>query len=113
MGYLLRLRVIFGFLILLTALSYASESVHAQPGQTQQVWVTMHTAVIDDYCTPCIISERLLKENKVEFKKVLEPLGPWPWFVLTDSRGNQVTLKGQLSQTDIDSIKRGEFPARR
>jgi len=84
-----------------------------QPPQPQQLWVTMHTAPIDDYCTPCIVSERLLKQSNVEFKKVLEPLGPWPWFKLTDSKGNQVTLKGQLTQSDIDSIKRGEFPSRR
>ncbi len=81
----------------------------AQP----QLWVTMHTAPIDDYCPPCIASEMLLKNSGVEFKKVLEPMGPWPWFQLTDSGGNQRTIRGGLSQEDVDAIKRGEFPKRR
>ena len=83
-----------------------------EPPVAQQLWVTMHTAPIDDYCAPCIASEKLLKAGNVEFKKVLEPMGPWPWFQLTDSRGNQKVLRGGLSEADVASIKRGEFPNR-
>ena len=78
----------------------------------QQLWVTMHTAPIDDYCAPCIASEKLLKQHEVDFKKVLEPLGPWPWFLLTDSNGNQKRIRGALSKEDVLAIKRGEFPKR-
>ena len=78
----------------------------------QQLWVTMHTAPIEDYCAPCIASEKLLREEHVEFKKVLEPMGPWPWFQLTDSSGNQRRIKGALSKQDVQAIKRGEFPRR-
>lgn len=91
-----------------TACAQDSAAPAAEP-----LWVTMHTAPIDDYCPPCIASEKLLKDSGVEFKKVLEPMGPWPWFQLTDSRGNQRTLRGGLSQEDVDAIKRGEFPKRR
>jgi len=86
----------------------------AQVSETapQQLWVTMHTAPIEDYCAPCIASEKLLKDEHVEFKKVLEPMGPWPWFQLTDSRGNQKRLKGALSKEDVHAIKLGEFPRR-
>jgi hypothetical protein len=84
----------------------------ASHGADRQLWVTMHTASIDNYCTPCIISERLLKEAHVEFTKVLEPMGPWPWFQLTDSQGNQRRLDGALSKEDIEAIQRGEFPER-
>jgi hypothetical protein len=72
----------------------------------------MHTTTIDNYCAPCIASERLLKDSRVEFTKVLEPLGPWPWFQLTDNQGNQKRIEGMLTQEDIDAIKRGEFPER-
>ena len=102
---------------LICSMGFAITLVQAQApaageAGSQQLWVTMHTAPIDDYCPPCIASERLLKEAHVEFKKVLEPLGPWPWFQLTDSRGNQRTLRGALSQSDVELIKRGEFPNR-
>jgi|GEM_PF-1930797 len=78
----------------------------------RQLWVTMHTTTLEEYCTPCILSERLLKEANVQFKKVLEPMGPWPWFQLTDDKGNQCRLNGGLTQEDVDAIKRGEFPER-
>lgn len=75
-----------------------------------QVYITMHSAPIDDYCGPCINSERLLKEAKLEYRKILEPLGPWPWFKFTDMRGNQSTVRGGLNQSDIQLAKKGELP---
>jgi hypothetical protein len=101
--------------VILSALSLppdaSAQATGGQPTPTQ-LWVTMHTAPIDDYCAPCIASEKLLKESNVEFSKVLEPMGPWPWFKLTDSRGNQKTIRGALTKEDVDAIKRGEFPKR-
>lgn len=96
------------------ALTTSSLTASAQGSETgpQQLWVTMHTAPIEDYCAPCIASEKLLKDANVEFKKVLEPMGPWPWFQLTDSRGNQKRIKGALTKEDVQAIKRGEFPRR-
>jgi len=34
----------------------------------------------------------MLKEAKLSYRKILEPLGLWPWFKLTDARGNQSTV---------------------
>lgn len=99
--------------VALAALSNLGDaSAQAAGAQPTQLWVTMHSAPIDDYCAPCIASEKLLKESNVEFSKVLEPMGPWPWFKLTDSRGNQKTIRGALTKEDVDAIKRGEFPKR-
>ncbi len=96
----------------LTAVPAGAHAQEAEATTAQQLWVTMHTAPIDDYCAPCIASEKLLKQHQVEFKKVLEPLGPWPWFLLTDSSGNQKRIRGALSKEDVLTIKRGEFPKR-
>jgi hypothetical protein len=96
---------------LLTFARVAAAQSSTDPA-SHQLWVTMHTAPIEDYCAPCIASEKLLKDEHVEFKKVLEPMGPWPWFQLTDSRGNQKRIKGALSKEDVQAIKRGEFPRR-
>lgn len=74
------------------------------------LFITMHTAPMDNYCPPCMASEKLLKEAHLEFKKVLEPMGPWPWFLLTDRVGNQRILRGGLTQDDIEKIKVGEWP---
>ena len=78
----------------------------------QQLYVTMHSAPIDDYCAPCITSERFLKEAQVSYRKILEPMGPWPWFTLTDQSGNQRTVQGGLSQDDVQAIKEGRWPRR-
>jgi hypothetical protein len=77
-----------------------------------QLYITMHSAPIDDYCPPCIASEKLLKAAGLDYRKVLEPLGPWPWFQLTDSSGNQRRLAGGLTSDDIAKIKKGEWPTR-
>lgn len=77
-----------------------------------QLYITMHSAPIDDYCPPCIASEKLLKEAGLDYRKVLEPLGPWPWFQFTDSQGNQRRLAGGLTGDDINRIKKGEWPQR-
>jgi hypothetical protein len=58
-------------------------------------------------------SEKLLKEANLEFRKILEPLGPWPWFKFTDSQGNQSTVRGGLQQEDIEQIQKGELPKNR
>jgi hypothetical protein len=76
----------------------------------KKIYITMHTAPIDNFCPPCMASEKLLKEAGVEFKKVLEPMGPWPWFVLVDERGNQRTIRRGLKEDDITALKNGEFP---
>lgn len=72
----------------------------------------MHTAPIDNYCAPCIASEKLLKDSGLEYRKILEPQGPWPWFQLTDVQGNQRKLSGALQEHDIERIKKGEWPER-
>lgn len=101
--------IFFSVLIMaIAALACPAES----HGENRQLWITMHTASIDNYCGPCIISERLLEEAHVEFTKVLEPMGPWPWFQLTDTQGNQRRLNGALTKEDIEAIQRGEFPER-
>ncbi len=95
---------------------FAQAAGAIQGGQQQavaQLYVTMHSAPIDDYCAPCITSERLLKEANVTYRKILEPMGPWPWFKLTDQAGNQRTIHGGLSQADVDAIKNGQWPQRR
>ena len=81
--------------------------------KAEQLYVTMHTAPIDNYCTPCIISEKRLKDAKVAFRKILEPEGPWPWFKLTDAQGNQKVIRGVLSEQDVELIKQGKFPPNR
>lgn len=87
---------------------------HGQGEPTpEQVYITMHSAPIDDYCGPCIASEKMLKEAKLEYRKVLEPLGPWPWFKFTDARGNQSTVRGGLQPDDIEHAKKGELPRNR
>ena len=87
---------------------------HAQSATpSPQVYITMHTAPIDDYCAACMNSEKLLKEANLEFRKILEPLGPWPWFKFTDSQGNQSTVRGGLQQEDIEQIQKGELPKNR
>jgi len=67
---------------------------------------------MDNYCPPCMASEKLLRTAGIEFKKILEPMGPWPWFVLVDERGNQRTIRRGLKDEDIASLKKGEFPGR-
>lgn len=96
-------------LVILTASAYAQGT---QVAAQQQLWVTMHTAPMEDYCAACIVSEKLLREGQVEFRKVLEPMGPWPWFQLTDCQGNQKRVKGALSKEDVQAIKLGQFPKR-
>ena len=81
--------------------------------EAEQLYVTMHTAPIDNYCTPCIISEKRLKEADVAFRKILEPEGPWPWFKLTDEQGNQKVIRGTLTEQDVELIKQGKFPPNR
>ncbi|MFN5063261.1 MAG: hypothetical protein ACK5GN_10475 [Pseudomonadota bacterium] len=98
-------------LILTFSLLIAVLDSHAQNDTvTAQVYITMHTAPIDDYCAPCIASEKMLKEAQLTYRKVLEPLGPWPWFKFTDARGNQSTVRGSLNNDDITRIKKGELP---
>lgn len=101
------------FLLLLLSLCAATLSSYAVAQEAPSagaLYVTMHTAPIDNYCAPCMASEKLLKQAGIEFRKVLEPEGPWPWFQLTDSRGNQRRLSGGLSTDDIERIKKGEWP---
>jgi hypothetical protein len=76
----------------------------------KKIYITMHTAPIDNFCPPCMASEKLLKAAGIEFKKILEPMGPWPWFVLVDERGNQRTIRRGLKEDDITALKNGEFP---
>ena len=95
-------------LALLLTLSFSfSATAQNAPAQT---YITMHSAPIDDYCGPCITSERLLKEAKLEYRKILEPLGPWPWFKFTDAQGNQSTVRGGLNENDIQLANKGELP---
>jgi hypothetical protein len=100
-------------LLLLTASATCPHGVFAQEAPTaNQLYITMHSAPIDDYCPPCVASEKLLKQAGLEYRKVLEPLGPWPWFQFTDSRGNQRRLAGGLTSDDVARIKKGEWPQR-
>ena len=81
-------------------------------GDPTPLYITMHTAPIDNYCAPCMASEKLLKAAGLEFRKILEPQGPWPWFQLTDSQGNQRRLSGAVTEEDIERIKKGQWPER-
>lgn len=76
----------------------------------EQLHITMHTAPIEDYCTPCIVSKERLKRAGLKFRVILEPEGPWPWFKLTDQQGNQKTIHGTLTEQDVEKIKQGKFP---
>lgn len=96
-------------LVAITA--FSARCVFAEtPATSSPLYVTMHTAPIDNYCAPCMASEKLLKESGIEYRKILEPEGPWPWFQLTDSQGNQRRLSGSMSADDIERIKKGEWP---
>jgi hypothetical protein len=101
------------FLCGLAALVTQTNAAWSQtaPAPTQ-LYITMHSAPIDDYCPPCIASEKLLKAAGLDYRKVLEPLGPWPWFQFTDASGNQRRLAGGLTSEDIARIKKGEWPTR-
>ncbi len=99
-------------LVIFAAIGTHDHAHAANHPNSRPLWVTMHTTAIEKYRTPCIVSERLLKESRVEFTKILEPMGPWPWFQLTDDQGNQRRINGVLTQDDIEAIKRGEFPER-
>jgi hypothetical protein len=79
---------------------------------TQQIYISMHSSPIDDYCAPCIASEQMLKAANLQYRKILEPLGPWPWFKFTDQKGNQTQLRGGLTEADIEKLKKGELPGR-
>lgn len=81
--------------------------------EAEQLSVTMHTAPIVNYCTPCIISEKRLKDARIAFRKILEPQGPWPWFKLTDEQGKQIIIRGVLTERDVELIKKGKFPPRK
>ncbi len=102
------------FVLILIALTLTSplSSSASDEQAPATLYITMHTAPIDDYCAPCIASEKLLKEAQLEFRKVLEPLGPWPWFMLTNEKGQQRKVTGALNADDIARIKRGEWPVR-
>lgn len=76
----------------------------------KKIYITMHTAPIDNFCPPCMASEKLLKDAGLEFRKILEPMGPWPWFVLVDETGNQRTIRRGLKEGDIESLKNGQLP---
>jgi len=111
-----RTAIVLAALIVGLLTSGGISGVYAQTERAVQtttpLYVTMHSAPIDDYCAPCIVSERLLKDSHVTYRKILEPMGPWPWFTLTDKSGNQRTLHGGLSQADVDAIKEGRWPQR-
>lgn len=97
--------------ILLCATLALAPFVDASAQETpKKIYITMHTAPIDNYCPPCMASEKLLKEAGIEFKKVLEPMGPWPWFMIVDERGNQRTIRRGLKEGDIEALKNGQFP---
>ena len=76
----------------------------------EQLFITMHTAPIENYCTACIVSKERLRKSGLKFKVILEPKGPWPWFKLTDQQGSQKTIHGTLTEQDVENIKQGEFP---
>jgi hypothetical protein len=97
----------------LVAITIQSDAAWSQSASAPtQLYITMHSAPIDDYCPPCVASEKLLKEAGLDYRKVLEPLGPWPWFQFTDLSGNQRRLAGGLTSDDIARIKKGEWPTR-
>lgn len=106
------MRLIRTTLVLLLAATLAPlVSAGAQSAPTK-IYITMHTAPVDNFCPPCMASERLLRAAGIEFKKILEPMGPWPWFVLVDERGNQRIIRRGLKDDDITALKKGEFPGR-
>lgn len=76
----------------------------------EQLFITMHTAPIENYCTACIISKERLRKAGLKFRVILEPKSPWPWFELTDEQGNQKTIHGTLTEQDVEHIKQGDFP---
>jgi hypothetical protein len=97
--------------ILLFAAALLTSGVSADAQEApKRIYITMHTAPIDNFCPPCMASEKLLKAAGIEFRKILEPMGPWPWFVLVDERGNQRTIRRGLKEDDITALKNGEFP---
>lgn len=110
MKRLLGLKVILGACLWLGARSIHLVPAAAEQAAPTQLYITMHTAPIDGYCPPCMASEKLLKEAQLQFRKVLEPEGPWPWFMLTNEKGEQRRINGGLTQRDIERIRRGEFP---
>jgi hypothetical protein len=100
--------------LLLTSASSQAQSAAGAPSQeTQQIFISMHSAPIDDYCAPCITSEQMLKAANLQYRKILEPLGPWPWFKFTDQKGNQTSVRGGLNEGDIEKLKKGELPSNR
>lgn len=97
--------------ILLLLVTAVSPLVSANAQETpKKIYITMHTAPIDNFCPPCMASEKLLKAAGIEFRKILEPMGPWPWFVLVDERGNQRIIRRGLKEDDVTALKNGEFP---
>ena len=110
--WLPRSLTIFALMLIALILTSPLLSNASDEQATATLYITMHTAPIDDYCAPCIASEKLLKEARLEFRKVLEPLGPWPWFMLTNEKGEQRKVTGALNADDIARIKRGEWPLR-
>jgi hypothetical protein len=96
--------------LLFVALALTSSVGASAQEAPKKIYITMHTAPIDNYCPPCMASEKLLKEAGIDFRKILEPMGPWPWFVLVDERGNQRTIRRGLKEGDITALKNGEFP---
>lgn len=103
-------RLIVIFVLVLGLVSFPTGGSTQTQTATNTFYITMHSAPIDGYCAPCIASEKLLQESGLEYRKVLEPEGPWPWFQLTDIRGNQRRVSGALSSEDIAKIKNGEWP---
>ena len=101
------LKPIVALVLALTLLPTHYSSAQDAP---KKIYITMHTAPIDNFCPPCMASEKLLKEAGINFKKVLEPMGPWPWFMLVDERGNQRTIRRGLNESDIEALKSGQFP---
>ena len=76
----------------------------------EQLFITMHTAPIESYCTACIVSKERLRKAGLKFNVILEPKGPWPWFTVSDQQGNQKTIHGTLTEQDVEHIKQGDFP---
>ncbi len=104
------MRLIRNTLVLLLAATIAPLVNAGAQSVPTKIYITMHTAPIDNFCPPCMASEKLLKAAGLDFRKILEPMGPWPWFVLVDDRGNQRTIRRGLKEDDITALKNGEFP---
>jgi len=107
------LLLLAAILVITPTISHAQSSLGAPSQETQQIFISMHSAPIDDYCAPCITSEQMLKAANLQYRKILEPLGPWPWFKFTDQKGNQTSVKGGLNEGDIEKLKKGELPSNR